>query len=866
VSRRLSGPTLATPVERVRLENGLTLILEAVHDAPVVALQAWVDVGSADEDEAVAGVAHLHEHMLFKGTSSRGVGEIARAVEASGGEINAWTSYDQTVYHLVLASGELGLGIDVLADALARSSFDAAELAREIEVVVEEIKRADDVPTRRISNAIFALAYASHPYRRPVLGTEATVRGLTREKVLDFFLSHYRPERTTLVAVGDFEPAQLRSRVEAAFAGWKSGAAAKAERREEGAVREARLRALRESVKEARLALAWSIPGLRHEDTAALDALSVLLGSGDSSRLYLETRRRRELVNDVYAYAYTPRDPGLFMIGAGLKVENLLPALGSALDETYRLREHLVGEDELDKAKIVILSETAYQRETVQGEARRLGYYEVVAGEYAYEERYRAALATLTPPRLREVARRYLTAQPALAVQVPLDDGTDYERLLLPLVAERFTRAEARHKKPRRSGDLERIELDSGAVLLVRQTGAPVMAARAVALGGLRWETREGAGLGTVFASLYGLASEELGPETLAQRVALLGGSLSGFSGRNTVGLRGEFVADKALEGLDLFCDALLHPAFHAADLERERAVLLERLKSREDNPAGIAFELFLETLYPTHPYGLRIGGTEESLRQLTLSDVLAYRRCFLGPDKLVVAVVGGVDSGRVIDLLSRELEEGQREPLPQAPAPDPPPASARDARYPIDRKQTHLIVGSMGTTVHSDDRFALEVLTTILSGQSGRLFLDLRDRRSLAYALSSSSLEGLDPGHVVVHLGTSPEKVDAARAGLEWHLGELRRAPVSPEELERAQRYLIGAHAIDLQRSGARAMLNALGERFGHGYDEYLRYPAAIRAVSAARVLEAARLYLAPERLVRVVVGPAESLSAAAE
>ena len=854
-------------IERVRLPNGMTLLSEATHEAPVVALQAWVDVGSADEDEAVAGIAHLHEHMLFKGTAQRGVGEIARAIEAAGGEINAWTSYDQTVYHIVLAASELDLGIGVLADALRNSSFDAGELAREIEVVVEEIKRAEDVPARRVSNALFALAFENHPYGRPVLGTKATVRALTRDKVCAFFGEHYRPARTTLVAVGDFEQADLARRVERAFASWERGRGGPRPQRPPERVNQAvRLRVLRESVKEARLAAAWHIPGLEHADTAALDVIALLLGHGESSRLFVETRRRQELVNDIYAYAYTPRDPGLFMMGASLRHDNLVPALTSMLDETFRLREHLVGEDELAKAKVVIASETAYQRETVQGEARRLGYYEVVAGNYGYEQAYREAVQNLTSHDVREVARRFLTAQPSMVVQVPSEDGSDYEGTLGALVAERFARAESHRRAPQQQGDVERIELDSKTILLVRQTSAPVVAIRAVALGGLRWETRADAGRGTVFAALLGAATEELGPEALARRVAVLGGSLSAFSGRNTTGLRAEFVAEKALDGLQLFCDALLHPIFHEADLERERTILLERVRARDDNPAGVAFELFAETLYPTHPYGLRIGGTAETLSRFSKADMLAVQRRFLSPDKLVVAVVGGVDAARAIDLLSRELEEGEGEPLQEVARQDDPPQAPLEMHYVLDKKQAHVIVGGMGTTIYSEDRFALEVLTTILSGQSGRLFLDLRDRQSLAYAVSSSSLEGIDPGHVFVYMGTSPDKVGQALAGLDGHLARLREEPPSDEELERAKRYLIGTHAIDLQRSGARAMLNAIGERFGQGYDEYRRYPAHIREVSSALVQAAARRYLDPKHMVRVIVGPAEAHTGASQ
>ena len=202
---------------RYRLSNGLTVVFEQQRQAPVVAFQVWVKVGSADETPDEVGLAHLHEHMLFKGTAKRGLGEIARSVEAHGGEINAWTSFDQTVYHVVMASRHAWQGLDVLADAVQHSAFDAGELSREIEVVCEEIKRSLDMPSRRASKALFQEAFTTHPYGRPVIGFEANVRAHTRDRVLSFYKKHYRPENMVLSAVGDFDEAELRKQVEALF-------------------------------------------------------------------------------------------------------------------------------------------------------------------------------------------------------------------------------------------------------------------------------------------------------------------------------------------------------------------------------------------------------------------------------------------------------------------------------------------------------------------------------------------------------------------------------------------------------------------------------------------------------------------------
>ncbi|MBI3178834.1 MAG: insulinase family protein, partial [Deltaproteobacteria bacterium] len=577
-------------------------------------------------------------------------------------------------------------------------------------------------------------------------------------------------------------------------------------------------------------------------------------------RLYLETQRRRQLVNHVYAYAYTPRDPGLFIVEAGLAHERLPAALDSLLSETYATRHASVSHGELEKVKTILLSDAAYQHETVQGLARKLGFYEVVAGDFAFEQAYEQQLRALTAADLVSVAQRYFTALPTIVAQVPQDGPAVSEQMLSGLIESAFARASAPKVRTRGRGalDVVRAELANGAVLLARRDESPVLAMRAVALGGLRWEDRARQGLGNLFASLFGRATAELSVEALAARSASLGGSLSAFSGRNSVGMRGEFVGEHGDAGLHLFFDTLVGSQISAEDLERERAIVLEQIKNREDNPPVIAFDLFAEALFPSHPYGLKLLGSADTVRAVTLDEVTAYGRMFLSPERLVLSVVGDVDPERVVSLAALRLGESGSARLPDPPARDSPPTGPRRVSKALDKKQAHLIIGGMGTTVDHSDRHALEVLTTILSGQSGRLFLDLRDRRGLAYALSSSSVEGLDPGYVLVHVGTGPEQIEAARQGVYDHLARIRDEPVSSDELSRAHRYLVGTHAIDLQRAGSRAMVMALGELFGLGYDQYARYASEIREVTRERVQAAARKYLAPERLVEAMVGPA--------
>src|SRR3990167_5083569 len=217
------SPADAQPrdVFKTKLDNGMTVILEEDHSARVVAVQMFVRVGSADETEKEAGIAHVFEHMLFKGTEKRKVGQIAGEVEAAGGYINAYTSYDNTVYHLAVASRYFDTGLDIISDAIQRSSFHPNELKKELEVVLEEIRMNEDNPGRTLYKNILSTAFTTHPYKRPVIGFTDTVKTFSREQILDFFKKWYIPNNMVLVVVGDFDKNKALDAIKNSFKGFK---------------------------------------------------------------------------------------------------------------------------------------------------------------------------------------------------------------------------------------------------------------------------------------------------------------------------------------------------------------------------------------------------------------------------------------------------------------------------------------------------------------------------------------------------------------------------------------------------------------------------------------------------------------------
>lgn len=853
-----------------RLPNGLEILVLPSPAAPVVALQAWIGVGSLYERPAEAGAAHFLEHMLFKGTAKRGPGELAREVEAVGGDINAWTEFNNTAYHLVLARRYFALGLDVLADAVQRPKLDPEEIERERQVILEELQQGEDSPHRTNFQQLFSKAFGRHPYGRPVIGRRETVAAMGRPELREFHRRWYAPNNLTFIVAGDVTADEVVPAIRRAFRG-KARELPPRPRRASPRPRAPRATVTRAPVNDAYLLLGFHVPGLTHADTPAIDLAATLLGQGDSSRLHQRVLRERQLVNDVSAYAFSPHDAGLFTVGASLSPERLEPAVQGLLEEVFALGTDAVGREEIDKARLLSEASAVMQGETAQGLARKAGHYHATAGDAGYETSYLEAMRAVTPGSLRRALGRYL--QPprcTLALVLPQAEaeagdskGLSAWRTQLERQCEQaFERATARRPPaapaPGRGG-IVRTELENGLRLLVRpEPSVPLVAMRAVWQGGLRYERPQSNGINNLIASLLTRGTPTRSGDEIVAAVEGMAGSIGGFTGRNSLGMRLETLARHFRDSLEILADCLQHPRFDAQEFERERALTLQEIATRDDNLTGAAFRLFQQRLFARHPYRLSLAGEADSVGRLTPCSLQRYFKKHYRPGGLVLSVVGDVDPDEVVSEAHRLLGRGpaHRDAAPKVPG-EPERAGPQQAERVLDKQQAHLLLGFPGVAVSQADRFTLEVLAAVLSGQGGRLFVNIRDQLGLVYRISAFSLEGLDPGYFAVYAATSPNQVDRLVREVRAELRRLRRDPVSGAELRRARRFLIGHHDLSLQQRATLSTTMAFNELYGLGYAAHLSYPDHIQAVTAKDLTRAARRYLRPSRETLAVVRP---------
>ena len=850
----------------MRLENGLRVIISPNTTAPVVAIQVWVGVGSADESLEEGGLAHVHEHMLFKGTQRRQVGQIAGEIEAAGGDINAWTSYDQTVYHVILASDYFETGLDILSDAIMNSAFDPDELSRELEVILEEIKRSEDQPASRVSRALFSLAFQKHPYSRPVIGHSEVVENFTRDNVTSFFDAHYKADRITVVVVGDVNPNDAEDAIRQYFGGMQSGARVLPPRPSEPLQKEARVRGLTDDVEETHLAIGWHCPEIIHADVASMDVLSVILGQGESSRLYRKIKHEAQVVNEIYAYAYTPKDQGLFLVGASLEHQNIPKAVEMIGRELQGVMTHPITQAELDKAQTILCSEVIYQKETMEGMARRFGFWSTMLGNPAYEDQYQEQIRAVTLDDLQRVAQTYLNNNLAnLVVLVPHEQKELVSDTALQSLVKKhlpnIPPAPAVHTRSANKKSAMCVQLESGARCILKQDDThPIIALRAVWKGGLRREKPHEMGYTHLLSEILPRGVDGMSAGEIVTAIDAMAGQLEAFSGRNSIGVRGTFLRDSFDEGGHLFKSTINAPDFHEEELKRIQKSTLEAIKNRRDNPSGLCFELFQKSIWDQHPYRNDVLGTRECVESAKTEDLRALWKTHLHPKDAVISIVGNIGADEAIEYANATFPESSlpaEEGSVWVPSEEPSQTSQRVVRLNRDRSQAHIVLGNRGLAMNDQDRYALEVLCAALSGQSGRLFLELRDKQSLCYSVAAFSIEGMEPGSFAIYMGTSPDKIDQAISGIEQTIDSVLEHGISHDEIKRARRYLIGTDSISLQRYGAQASTMAFHEVYGLGFEHHQKYSERISAVDNEDVLRVAQRILDPRGRVLAIVAP---------
>jgi zinc protease len=836
----------STPVERQTLPNGLTLVHRPDFSSEVVSVQIWVKTGSIHEGALVgSGLSHFLEHMLFKGTSRRDGKSISREVHALGASINAYTTFDRTVYYIDAPSTAFSQILDVLSDIVMHSTLPMEEVERERAVILREIDMGLDDPDRQLSQALFRTAYQRHPYREPVIGHRALYEKVTADELRAYYHARYIPNNIVVTVVGAIDSEECLAQVDQCFGAIPRGRLAPVQIEEEPVQLAARREEIVGEFNIFRGGLGFKVPHLSHPDSPRLDALAHALGGGESSLLWERLRNQQNLVSYIDCRNWNPGGSGLFWISYLCDAAKSHEVEKAILDLLAELVANGLPESVVEKALRQAISSEINGRKTMSGQASRLGLGEVVIGDINYGRRYLKGLQAVRAADLQAAAQRYLVEESMSLVTL----GPAPKHVALTAKLEEKHALEA----------FEEIELVSGARLLLQPDARlPKVHLRCVLQGGPFYEPANQRGVSALLAELLTKDTESRSAQAIAELIESIGGSFTATGGNNTISLSIEVLPADLDIALDLLSEALTAPAFDPATFETEREAQVSALKEDDDEILGYGLRRLRERFFDQHPFAVGSDGRIEDLEALSVEDLATHYRSLVKASNIVLAVTGDFQREGLIERLSPLLESQiPTQPFEAADAAAPFELAVYTGHEAMDREQAVVLQAYPDVGIQDKDFVVAEMLNELFSGMSSRLFERIREDQGMAYYVGTTRVIGLKTGMFVFYAGTHPDQAEAVLREMNLEIERVAAGEVTEEELARCRTRLKAARPMGKQTIGARAMHAAVQVTYGLPVDDDAEHAAQLDQVDASALARFAKAHFIESKRVQLIVGP---------
>jgi zinc protease len=870
VSREDQGQTT-----KVVLKNGLTVIVRPQQAAPLATVTTYVKAGYFDEDDRIAGISHVMEHMLFKGTAKRPVGQIARETQALGGYLNAYTYYDRTVYHTVVPAENSFKALDIQADALQHSTFDAAELKREIEVVLQENNRKLDNPPAVASEKLYSVAFEKHRMRRWRIGTPEGLRALTRDDVVAYYNRYYRPSNIILSIVGQLDTEEVLENVVKLYGDMEDETVERNESPAEPEQTAAHYGWQRGPIEQSHVALGYHTPGILSKETRALEVLAAIMGEGRASRLTQYVRDEKGLISGGSAHAQAFKDLGFFEIN--FETNKPLDAQIAVLAEVEDIKRFGVNDESLGRAKAMIAQNVYHQLETVEGVAENLAHYEAL-GDWKLADDYIATIGEVQGADVVNVAKKYLSTANVSAFEYypqatdRMFSETEYRQAVLQKVtatveersiSELPVLSDIEPPPEEVTTDLikpiqRRSILRGPDVYVLEDHRLPLVSFGIFYPAGRLQETAKNAGITELALRTAIRGTQRFNSADIARRLENSGAQLKVVNEADFFGYIVDGLSPRMSDALEILVDVLQQPTFNEDDMNREKTIQLARIKRLKENTYGYTVQLLLHTMYGDASYSRPAVGTESSLAAITTDDLKSWFKQNQRPLIPVIIVVGHTQgTGLVATIADALTNEDLHERELTTVAFTEPAREAKEQVESVPRQQTALVYGFPTVNRANPDRYALLVLENVVSGMGGRFFDAVREKQGLAYTVNTSNVFNAKSGTILTYTAFSPGNEAKVREALEREIERLRQEGVTRDELQKAIAYTIGTHAIAMQSRDGQVLEYARAMFGGGGIRAVENYETLVKAVTAEQIKTIAGLYLDPAaRRIAVVRG----------
>lgn len=854
-----------------RLANGMTVLVKEDDRFPLVSLRLYVRAGSAYETPDEAGISHMLEHMVFKGTRERPLGMVAADIEGAGGSLNAATSFDYTVYLTDMTDESWKLGLDVLKDMAFHPSLDPAELESEKDVVVAELKRGEDNPGQRLFRIIQQTALDGTPYFDPIIGYEETVRNLSNERIRAYIERLYQPQSMLLVVCGKVGADDVLAEARRLFGDLQNtndvvppfsltqniksdGFGAKTEFG---------------PWNKVYLALALPAPGVRDVRSTQLDVLAQLLGGDATSRFYRKYKYEKRLVDSISFANYSFERLGMVYLTVTLDADKLAPfwvEFSKDLAEIDKLR---FTDEEFARVRLNLEDDLFRSKETLAGYASKLGFFALFGEGEQDEANYlrgindtgQTVLTALSTDIFRPEALSLVALLPentklpeAFKTRGEPSDWTSwFERTLAANWKKAGADKTADAGKPQINTP-ELIDLGGGRrVVLNPDPTLPYNSANLVFTGGDAMLAAGEQGLASFTASLLTKGIGDMSATSVEDYLADRAAAFVAASGRQTFALSLNAPARFNGDMFALLQNALVAPAFSEKEAARVRENQISAITVREDQPVGLALRKLFPFLFGEHPYGYQALGEKDLVAKFKASDArLFWDRQIKQP--WVLSVCGDFDRDAILEAAKKLPRPSDEENTPTLPV--------WNKKTELDlelagRNQGHLFLVFPAVGYGDADEAALDLLQNCLAGQSGLLFRDLRDKQGLGYTVTAFLWKAEKTGAIIFYIGTEPEKMKLAEQGFRKVIDDLRNNPLPENELERGKKQIQGDYYRDNQTLAARGAEAAMLTVQHRPLDAARKLVEESQKLDARQVQAAAKKYLRPDLVYTVKVLP---------
>ncbi|NDV23737.1 pitrilysin family protein [Desulfovibrio sp. JC022] len=788
----------------IKLRNGMSVLIKEDDRFPLVNVRLFVHAGSSYEESEQAGISHLLEHMVFKGTETRAPGQTARDIESVGGDMNAATSFDYTVYYVEVPENEWKLGMDIVTDMTFNAKIDPEELKSEREVVLSELERGEDNPGSRIFKTLQSIVWKDTSYQWPIIGYRDSVKGISSEDIHAYIDRLYQPQSMLLTVVGKIDPEAVVKEAEKLCGSRKSVAPVVPPTAfPVPATGKTTVKVVPGKWNKAYIGAAFPIPGLDSAKIAGLETMCELLGGGETSRLYRKFKYEKRMVDSISVSSLTLERAGMLYVFATLDADKVDEFWKELMIELSSVDFKDFTDREMDRVVINLEDSLFLTKETLSGLASKLGYFQFFEDGQQAEENYLYDLRNVTREQLQQLYDEYFDPEKLAACMLMPEgvevDAQDFEKAVAdnwPAKVKDAAQADAAGP-----GEAATIELSNGSKLVfIPDETLPYTALSMYWVGGDADLTPEEQGLAAMVSQSLTRGTESLNATELEDFVSDRAASLGATAGREVFAINAKFPSRFTADILPLINEVITSPRFAAEELDRARQDQVSAIKRKEDRPLGLAFRNIFPFLYKNGSYSYFHLGMPETVEKFTREEILAYWQK-QSSRPFVISICGDYDRD-ALAAFAKELDGKLVVKDTAVSVPVPNWGGEKDLTMTLpDRNQAHLMVIFPVPGMEDEQATAgLSLLRASLAGQSGLLFRDLRDKQGLGYTVTAFLWQAPKTGFMAFYIGTKPEQLEQAMTGFENTVKMLKAEDLPEDEILRARNILRGEYYQDHQ------------------------------------------------------------------